>query len=80
MMASSVIDWNAASEEGPVRVAQNTNISIAVPSAVIKSAVDSLVAQRQFDVGSLPTLEEHLKSPPDRVSGDLGWEILKDLP
>jgi S1-C subfamily serine protease len=77
MMSSSVIDWvTAEPRDSEISLAQNTNISIAVPSAIIKGALDSLVAQRLFDTGPIVTLKEHLSRLPSKEPGNLGWEKL----
>lgn len=80
MMASSVIDWTDAKHEQlgvMLRIPQNTNISIAVPSHIVKLAVDEFLKQHAPDMNGVEPLETLQKESPEPVtSTGLQWDVL----
>lgn len=80
MMASSVIDWTEAKHEQlgvMLHIPQNTNISMAVPSHIVKLAVDEFLKQHPPDMNGVETLESLRKEFPEPInSTGLQWDVL----
>ncbi len=76
MMAASIEEPLTIEHKGETLVlSQNTNISIAVPSATIRDALEAYREQYPLDLTGVPTLADHLASRVPTGEG-IGWDIL----
>lgn len=76
MMAASIEEPLTIDYKGEtLMLSQNTNISIAVPSATIRDALEAYREQYPQDLSGVPTLADHLASRMPTGEG-IGWDIL----
>jgi S1-C subfamily serine protease len=75
LTASSVLDTETCeSAAGTVEFIQNTNISIAEPAHIIKSALDRYLSVRTSNLTAIPTLQQQIQQrASDAGDGELKW-------